>query len=283
MNVHLALLAVQVAFASLAIAAKLVLDDVSGFGLVVLRTPAAALLLWVIALARRRWRVPPRELAALAALSVLGIAANQLLFVAGLERTTATTAVVLGTSIPVFTVGIVVLARRERATAPLVGGIAIAVAGAVITIGGGALDDGGHLTGDLLIVANSLCYAAYLVLGRPVMQRLDPLVAITWVMTFGALLVLPFGAADAVAAAPRLDAESWAAITWIVVVATVGTYAVNAWAMRHAPSSVVAVYINAQPPIAAALAFALLGERPGWATAAGAVLIGLGIWLTSRR
>ncbi len=283
MNVHVALLAVQVAFASLAIAAKLVLDDVSGSGLVALRTPAAALVLWLIAIARGRWRVSPRELAALAALSVLGIAANQLLFVAGLERTTATTAVVLGTSIPVFTMGIAVVAGRERATASHVGGVAVAVAGAVVTIGGGALTDRGHLVGDLLIVANSLSYAAYLVLGRPVMQRLDPLVAITWVMTFGALMILPFGAADAIAAAPRLEAESWAAIAWIVLVATVGTYALNAWALRHAPSSVVAVYVNAQPPIAAALAFAFLGERPGWATAAGAVLIALGIWLASRR
>jgi drug/metabolite transporter (DMT)-like permease len=115
------------------------------------------------------------------------------------------------------------------------------------------------------------------------MQRLDPLVAITWVMTFGALMVLPFGAADAVAAAPGLDAETWATIAWIVLAATVGTYALNAWALRHAPSSVVAVYVNTQPPIAAVLAYAFLGEKPGWATVAGAVLIALGIWLTSRR
>ena len=89
-SVHLALLAVQLAFASLSIVAKRVMVELSPFALVAIRATSAALLLWVIALLRRRWRVPRRDLAVLAGLAVLGIAANQLLFIAGLARTSAT-------------------------------------------------------------------------------------------------------------------------------------------------------------------------------------------------
>lgn len=282
MPVHLALIAVQIAFASLSIAAKQVLVEVSPFGLVAMRTPAAALVLWMIAAGRQRWRIPPRDLATLAGLAVLGIAANQLLFIAGLARTTATTAVVLGTTIPVFTVAIAIAARREPASGNRLLGVALALVGAVVTIGGGELGGGEHLFGDLLIVANSLSYAAFLVLSRPVVQRHDPLVVTTWVMTFGALMVLPLGAGDAAAAAPHLTAHAWGWLAWIVGAATVGTYALNTWALSRAPASLVATYIYVQPVVAAVLAAILLGERPGLATLAGGVLIAAGIWVVSR-
>jgi drug/metabolite transporter (DMT)-like permease len=282
LNVHLALLAVQVAFASLSIVGKRVLEELPPFALVAIRTPSAAIALWLIAFARRKWRIPMRDVAMLAALAVLGIAGNQLLFIAGLARTTATTAVVLGTTIPVFTVGIAIAAGRERATVMRGLGVALAFGGAIVTIGGGAMAGGEHLTGDLLIVANSFSYAAYLVLSRPVVVRHDPLVVITWVMTFGALMVLPFGASDAVTHAPAMSTGGWIAIAWIVGAATVGTYALNAWALRHAPASLVATYIYVQPPLAAVMAAIYLGERPGVGTLAGALMICAGIWTVSR-
>ncbi len=280
--IHLALLAVQIAFASLSVVGKLVLEELPPFALVAIRTPSAALLLWMIAIARQRWRIPPRDLAALAGLAVLGIAANQLLFIAGLARTTATTAVVLGTTIPVFTVALAIATRRERATVRRVLGVGLAFGGAIVTIGGGALAGGAHLTGDLLIVANSCSFAAYLVLSGPVVRRHDPLVVVTWVMTFGALMVLPFGVRDAVAYAPTISTGAWLGVAWIVVAVTVGTYALNAWALARAPASLVATYIYVQPLVATLLAAIMLGERPGVGTFVGAALIGLGIWTVSR-
>jgi drug/metabolite transporter (DMT)-like permease len=224
--------------------------------------------------------VPPRDLAALAGLAALGIAANQLLFIAGLARTSATMAVVLGTTIPVFTAGLAIALRREPARAAAVAGVAVGFAGALVTVGGARGADA-DLLGGALIVLNSLAYALYLVLGRPVVQRHDPLVVITWVVTFGAVMVVPFGAADAIAAAPHLSTTAWAAIGWIVLAATVGTYTLNAWALARAPATLVATYIYVQPPVGALLAAILLGERPEWTTAAGALLIAGGIWIVS--
>lgn len=279
--VHLALLAVQLAFASLSIVAKHVMLELSPFALVSIRATSAALLLWLLALARRRWRVPPRDLAALAGLAVLGIAANQLLFIAGLARTTATMALVLGTTIPVFTVAIAIALGRERASGRRIAGIGLGLVGAVIAIGVGDLG-GGQLVGDVLIVVNSLCYAAYLVLGRAILQRHDSFVVTTWVMTFGAILVVPFGAADAIATAPALSAGAGLGIAWIVLAATIGTYGLNAWALARAPASLVASYIYVQPVVGAALAAVFLGERPHWGAVAGGVLIAAGIWIVTR-
>lgn len=282
--VHLALLAVQVLFASFSIAAKGVLTELEPFALASARAAAAAALLALLALARRRWRMPAREIPGLAGLAVLGIAANQLLFIAGLARTTATMALVLGTTIPVFTAALAIVLGREAPAPRRLVGIAIGLGGAVVAIlwnGGG---DGGErsLVGDLLIVVNSVCYAAYLVLSRGVLARHDSLLVTTWVLVLGAVLVVPVGAADAVAAAPRLSAEVWAGLAWIVVGATVGAYALNAWALARAEASVVAIYIYVQPVLGAALAAIFLGERPGPGTIAGGAAIAVGIWLVTR-
>src|SRR5688572_9840396 len=126
------------------------MDELEPFALVAIRATSAALLLWLIALARRRWRVPPRDLAALAGLAVLGIAANQLLFIAGLARTTATMALVLGTTIPVFTAGIAIVLRREPPTIRSAGGVVLGLVGAVVAIGPGGGDQA-HRVGDALI------------------------------------------------------------------------------------------------------------------------------------
>jgi len=281
-SVHVALILVQVFFASLSIVAKRVMVELPPFGLVAIRATSAALLLWGLALARGRWRMPRGDIARLAGLAVLGIAANQLLFISGLARTTATMALVLGTTIPVFTAALAIVLGREHARAHTLAGIAVGLIGALIAIAWGRELDGRGLVGDLLILLNSLAYAAYLVLGRGILQRHSSLLVTTWVLGFGALMVVPFGVGDALAAAPHLRAATWVGVAWIVMAATVGTYALNAWALARAPASLVATYIYVQPIVGAALAAVFLGERPGAATIAGGALIAGGIWIVTR-
>jgi O-acetylserine/cysteine efflux transporter len=94
-----------------------------------------------------------------------------------------------------------------------------------------------------------------------------------------ALVLVPLGAPALVAAAPGLGGRAWGALAYIVVGATVTPYLLNAWALARVPASVVAIYIFLQPLIAVLLANRVLGERPGWSTAAAALLIGAGIAL----
>ncbi len=281
-SVHLALIAVQVMFATWGVAGKLVMRELSPFGVIAFRVPMAALLLWVI---RRMypWRpVDPRDLPELALYAVLGIAANQLLFASGLYLTSATNAAVLSATIPVFAVGVALLFGRERLTGIKLAGIALALGGALSVAGGGFALSGDHALGDLLIIANSLCYASYLVISGRLFARYDALAALTWVMTFGALFVLPFGIVDLIAAAPTLSPEAWIELVYIVLIPTVGAYFLNAHALARAPSSLVAIYVYVQPIAGALMAAAALGERPAGTTALGAVCVCAGIWLVTR-
>jgi drug/metabolite transporter (DMT)-like permease len=284
-SVHVSLIAVQLMFASLGVVAKEALRELHPFALIAIRTPSAALIFLVAWLIGWRERVAPRDLAAIAVYALTGVVLNQLLFITGLQHTTATNAVVIGATIPVFTVGVALLLRKEVATPAKLLGLGVAFAGALSIVG---LDRFApeRLIGNLLVVANSLSFSVYLVISRRLLEKYRTMTVITWTFVFGALGVFPFGVQDLVAAAPHLSSGTWLRALYIVLFPTVGTYFLNAFALKRAPSSLVAVYIYLQPVVGAILAAWRLGERPSAGTYFGGLLIAAGIWLvsaTSRR
>ena len=64
---------------------------------------------------------------------------------------------------------------------------------------------------------------------------------------------------------------------------TVITYLLNTWALRHTRSSQVALYINVQPIVAAALSTAMGKPMPGWRFFVALVLVSFALFLQTRR
>ena len=271
-------------FASLSVVAKVALRELTPFALICARVTAATLVLVVVrTLLRTRERVAPRDLPELAAYAFFGVTANMLIFILGLSRTTATNAVVIGATIPVFTVGVAVLMRKEAATLAKVIGLAVACIGAMVIVGAGRFEaGGGRLVGNLLVVLNSLSFSIYLVISRRLLAKYRPMTVVAWTFVFGALGVLPFGARDLALAAPHLSPTGWGCVAYIVLFPTVGTYFLNMFALQRVPASLVAIYIYVQPVVGALMAALLLDERPSAGTFVGGALIGVGIWLVTR-
>lgn len=283
--VHAGLVAVQLGFASHAVVGKLVVRELPPGALAVVRATSAALVFVLVHLARSGApRVPRRDLAMLALCSLLGIAANQVLFFEGLARTTAIHASLLVATIPVFTLLTSLALRHEAPTWRSIVGAALALSGVVYLIGiEGLAPSAGTLFGDLLVVGNSLCYGVYLVLVRPLVQKHGSLRVVVWLFVFGTLWIAPYGALDLVRTGPEVPLATWGLVAYIVAVATVFTYLVNAWALGRAPSSTVAIYIYLQPIGAAVLAVLILGESLTSRVAVAAALVFAGIYLVVRK
>ena len=275
----------QVVFATLPIASKLILPVVEPLGIAAFRIFGAALAFAAVKWATRRGHVTaPRDLLALFGLSLLGVVLNQVLFLEGVQRTTAVHANILITTIPVFTLGIAMLLGRERGTALKMSGIALAGAGAAylaLARTGGA--DGASLLGDTLVVVNSVCYAWYLVLSKDLLKRYDPITVVTYVFLFGALIIAPFG----VPALARIPAEALTVrrllvIGYIIVFTSFLTYLLSIWALKRAQSSLVAMYVYVQPLVTALLAPLVLGERVTPRAGLASLLIFSGLALATR-
>lgn len=285
LRVHAGLLFVQLTFGAFPVVGKGVLATLQPLALAGLRVAFATPLLLLVAWRVERVRPTRRHLPMLAVLGLLGMFANQVLYVLGLARTTAGNAGILMPSIPVFALAVAALTRIERLTWRRAAGVALAVAGAVVMLEPGNLSlRGGTTLGNALILANCLSYAIYLVLQRPVLRELPPLTVVAWAYLFGSVAVLAVSA-------PSLAETSWGAVptavwlgvAYIVLIPTSVNYAINSWAIRRSSPALVATYSLLQPVVAAGLGVLFLAEVVGPRELVGFVLIVAGLWGVSKR
>jgi drug/metabolite transporter (DMT)-like permease len=281
-RVHLILLLGQICFASLPVVGRMaMLGDLPPAGIVLVRMCGGAIVFSIIA--RHRMAIARRDIPFLIFCALLGVAANQELFIHGLARSTATNASVLGSTIPVFTALAAIALGREPIRLRRILGITVAVFGAVLLVGVEDLSlDSDHVVGSAMVLANSLCYGTYLVIVRPLAARYDPVALLALMFIAGIPMVAPLGVA-AWAGAPPLTTTGVLTLAFLVAVPTVGAYTLIQTALKTADASLVAVYVNLQPLFAALGAWALLGEQVSWRTVGCGAIVLAGVWLATTR
>ncbi len=277
-----ALLLVQLFFGLHYLAAKLVLAEIPPRAWAGIRVVAAAAVLLVLVSALR---VPLRfsrgDLGRLAAYSLFGVVINQVCFVEGLYRTTPTHSAIINTTIPVGTLLFAVAMGRERLDRWKLASLLVAIAGVMLVIRPErASGVSSTLAGDLLTVANALSYSLFLVLSKRLLSRADPLAATAVLMAFGAGGILVVSGPEIARFRPAsVDWTTWGLAAFVVLFATVAAYYLNYWALARVDPSTVALFIYLQPLVAASLAAAWLGERPGPHVLLGGALVFAGVYL----
>jgi drug/metabolite transporter (DMT)-like permease len=282
--VHLILLAGQICFAALPVAGRLAMQGgrIPPAGIVIVRMCGGALVFTIVALRRGTLRIDRADIPKLLACALLGVAANQELFIQGLARSTATNASVLGATIPVFTALVAIVLGAEPARVRRLVGIAIAFGGAAALVGVEDVSTSSqHLAGSVMILANSLSYGTYLVVVRPLADKYDPVALLALMFIAGIPMVAPFGIA-AWADAPPLDAGGVAYLAFLIAVPTVGAYTLVQTALRRAEATLVAAYIYLQPVFATAGAILLLDETLTVRMAGCGMIVLFGVWLAAR-
>jgi drug/metabolite transporter (DMT)-like permease len=284
-KVAVALALVQVCFGIHYLVAKLILQMMPPRAWAALRISAAALLLMAYNVFFHRRPAPrARALGRLALYALFGVIINQVMFVEGLSRTTPAHSAIINSLIPVATMAFALLLRHERLTAGRVTALAVSLASVLLLLGVEKfrLDDT-LVVGDLLTLVNGVSFAFFLVLSRDFLRSHDPLVATSYLLGFGALGILAVGAGPLARVDwAALPVRFWFLAAYVVLFATVLAYFLNYYALRHTDSSMVALFIYLQPPIATALSMIFLGERPGVRFWVAAVGIFAGVYLAVR-
>jgi drug/metabolite transporter (DMT)-like permease len=280
-KVIVALVLVQVFFATLPIAVKIALRDLSSPALALLRVSGAAALFFILQRVMVGERVRSwRDYGLLAVYSLFGVILNQLLYITALTLTTATAAQTLVTAGPAMTLLIAILARKETGTPAKWLGIALAGSGALVLVGVGLREGNG--VGNLLALANVACYSVYLVISRGLLRRYNALTVITWVFAFGVVGMLPWGLGPLVREIGGMSTVSWLAMGWIIVFPSVAAYYLNTWALSRVESSLVSTFVYLQPPLTAVLAMVFLREHVSARMLPAVVLIFAGVAVAIR-
>jgi len=288
-----AALAASLLFAVNGTVSKTVLESgLTSLRLVELRSLGAALCLMVAVSVLRpsALRVAPRELAFLTGAGVVGIGLVQWLYFVAIARLPVGIALLLEYLAPVLVVVWVRFVRGEQVRRRLWAALALSVSGLVV-VGqvwqGLRLDGMGVLAG--LGAAASL--AAYYLTSERGLGRRDPLSLAAWTFTAAAVfwsVLQPwwtFPWADLTrdvgvpGPLPDVVVPAWLLVGWIVVLGTVVPYGLILLALASLGSARTGLLGMAEPVLAGAVAWAVLGEALSGLQLLGAAVVLTGILL----
>ncbi len=217
-------------------------------------------------------------------LGIVGNTIYQSLFANGLAYTTSANSSLIVATTPVMVALAGGLIGIERITRWTWLGLALTMGGIAIVMGTrGAVISSRTLFGDFLVLASCVCWAAYVLGMRTVHNDLSSLRATTLTLVTGTPgLVL--------AGLPGLIHTDWARIgvtTYFGLFYSAGLSLVMCYLLYNRNVRLIGgvkttVYTCAIPLAATLIAWPVLGEKPVWMQAVGAVLIIAGVLATRR-
>ena len=256
------------------------------FGFIMLRVLGALPLFWLVSLFGPRESVARKDLLRLAICGLFGVAANQLMFFAGLNITTPINAAIIMTTNPILVLVAASFILNQAITRRKIIGIVLGIIGAsaLILFKGNLNLDSATRTGDLLIFLNSMAYGVYLVLVAPLMGKYRPITVIKWVFAFGALYVIPFGFNEfSDIQWSNFSTEIAMKAAFVVLFTTFIAYLFNVYGLKYLKPSTVSTYIYSQPVFAAIVAILLGKDELTLTKIFAATLIFIGVYLVSKR
>jgi drug/metabolite transporter (DMT)-like permease len=226
----------------------------------------------------------PRRKADLQALAGLGLIVAVALGTqyAGTDLATASQGALITTMTPAFTVLFAWAIGNEALSRRTVGGCLLALAGVLVIIwpqlaglGAGSWQ---AALGGLLLLASSLLWGLYTVLGKPVVRRLVSLYTTTYstlasLPFFALLMPLELRARPVTQVTPGLALS----VAYLSLGATALAWYLWNKGLEYVDASLVAVFFFAQPVVGVFLGWAALHEALGWQFVAGGLLVAAGI------
>jgi len=230
---------------------------------ILFRVVGAVILFWMLIPFVKRARILTRDFIRLAACGLFGVTINQLLFFHGLNASSPMNAGIIMALNPIMVAVLSFFWLKERLTRTQWIGISIGALGAIALTTYGTKSVQAQL-GDLFLLGNSLSYAVYLLLVKPLMQKYPPLVVITWVFTFGTFFLLAFPPLYGDIKQTDLNTIPWfiwLKIIYVVVGVTFLTYLLTVVGLKYVSSTVASAFIYVQPifVITFSYLFALIG------------------------
>ena len=232
------------------------------------------------ALARGRTRIARRDLPAVGAFALLGVAVFYLSYFRAVRAGGAALAAILLYTAPAWVALASALWLGERMTRRKLAAVGLTLAGVALVALGGPGDGQVRLGAAALGwgLLSGIGYAAYYLFGKRWLARYETPTILCWALPVGAIALLPM-----VSFAPK-SATTWATLAFIALVPTYLAYLVYFVGLRRVEATRAATVATLEPLVAAALAWAAWGEtlRPTGYLGAVVVLAGVVLIATEK-
>lgn len=245
------------------------------------RAVSAAALFWLLGFFTRKERVPWKDLLGMLGASILGLVLPQMTFLYAISMTTPIDLSVVNSVTPIMTMFVAAVFLKEPITWKKAGGVALSFVGVIWLIYQSNHSGGVSAStpqGIALVILNALCFALYLGICRPIIQRYSVITLMKWMFLFATLIVLPFSAREVVG----LDYDAvptsiWWEVAYLVFFATFVAYFLIPIGQQRIRPTLVSMYNYLQPIIACVVGVSLGMDRLTWMKVLAAVLIFAGV------
>lgn len=222
-----------------------------------------------------------REHITLLLAGLLGTAANQLSFLAGLSLTSPVDASLIITITPIITMLFAALILKEPLSFKKGAGVMIGMSGAAIilyTAKYGHFEQSGTLKGNLIILISCFTYGLYLVIIRPLMERHSPINVMKWTFFYGAVIALPFTWQKLFINSGATTTQ-WIQLGYALLFGTFAAYLLVAFSLKLLRPTTVSMFNYIQPLIASTIAIMFGQDILNWTKPVSAILIFIGVYL----
>lgn len=195
-----------------------------------------------------------------------------------IHYTSVANATLLANLAPIFVTLFGFVLFKDRFTRLFLGGMALAMGGAVMLMGDSLQLSRQSFIGDLLGVATAVFYASYILAVGRMRARLSTRVIMFWSTLFCALFLGPLTWLSGEQMMPQ-TAYGWWVLFGLAMVAQVFGQGLIAYALAHLPAAFSSVSLLFQPVIAALAAWVLFAEALGALQGVGALVVLVGVAL----
>jgi len=215
------------------------------------------------------------------ALGVVGHCVYQYCFIGGLARTSVANSALMLAATPVVIATLTAILGHDRVGSRHWAGAALSILGIYLVVGRGFSAHADGVTGDALMFAAVLCWAAYTIGAKQLMRRHSPVGVTGLSMAVGAMLYVPLTRGHLAAVDwHRVSGRTWLALLYSSLFALGVAYTIWYAAVRQIGSARTSVYSNVVPIFAMIAAVVFLGEPVGARKIGGAAAVLVGVALT---
>jgi drug/metabolite transporter (DMT)-like permease len=211
---------------------------------------------------------------------------NQIFFIYGLSLTSPINSSIIMISNPIMVFVFTLVVFKVRITLTKIAGLVLAITGAtMILLYRGNFEMGSETwQGDMMTLINSISWAIFVVMVKPLMEKYNTVTAMRWMFLFGTIMIIPIGLQDVINVNwSHFNDYAWFAIGFVVIATTFIAYLLNIYGLVGLSANTVSAYIYLQPFLASLFAIMMGRDELTPTKLLSGFLIILGLYLVNKK
>lgn len=269
------------------IAKELMPNVLSPNALLYSRVLGAAICFWFVSLFTKREKVELKDFKLIIICAIFGMGLNMITALNGLYNSTPINSSIITTLAPIFIFLISVILLKEKISKRKYTGVFIGFIGTLtlILLNEKSLENAPNINlGNFYLFINSISYALYFVLVKPLTEKYNMITIMKWLFLFSIFINMPFGLVEFMQVEwVEINNTSFIKIFYVVFCTTFLVYLLNLYALKNLKATTVGMFIYLQPVIGILFAIYRGADKLTIPDISSVLLVFAGVYLVSKK